>query len=90
MTYSPSRNDIAWVALVVATLLTWFLGTSHDDEVGAAHAGVVVALVLAFAKAWIVGNEFMEIRHAPRWLRSVLAGWVLVAGSGLIGIYLLG
>ncbi|MCW3040456.1 MAG: hypothetical protein JWM31_2361, partial [Solirubrobacterales bacterium] len=49
-----------------------------------------IALVLAFGKAWIVGHEFMELRHAPPLLRRVFAGWVLVVGTTLTVMYLAG
>ena len=44
----------------------------------------------AFGKAWIVGREFMELRHAPLVLRAIFGGWVVVVGTTLTVLYLTG
>jgi hypothetical protein len=85
-----SRNLGVWAILVAATLLSWLVGQSHGATADSARAGTVVALGLAFAKAWIVGQEFMELRHAPRLLRGIFGGWIAVVGTTLITMYLVG
>jgi hypothetical protein len=83
------RHLVVWAALVVATLVSWRLGPSQGVEV-VARAGTAVAIVIAFAKAWLVGEEFMELRRAPLALRAAFGGWVVAAGTTLTLLYLLG
>ena len=68
-----------WLLLVIATLITWYLG-----EVGAAGTTAIVAmLVIAFIKGRLVILDFMELRAAPRMWRMLLEGWLMLV-SGLI------
>ncbi len=69
----------AWLVLIVATAITWYLG-----EVGAAGTTSIVAmLVIAFVKGRLVILDFMELRSAPLMWRLLLEGWLLLV-SGLI------
>ncbi|MEF9674372.1 cytochrome C oxidase subunit IV family protein [Pseudomonas sp. MWU13-2100] len=38
----------------------------------------LLVLLLAVAKAWLITEGFMELRHAPRLWRRLLLGWPLV------------
>ncbi|MFA5678161.1 MAG: cytochrome C oxidase subunit IV family protein [Pseudomonas sp.] len=68
--------EIGLVGLLGLTLGAWLIG--HNVS-----ASWVVGCVLAitFVKGqWLI-DEFMELRHAPQWLRLVISGWlVLVVG----------
>ena len=69
----------AWLVLIVATAITWYLG-----EVGAAGTAAIVAMLLiAFVKGRLVILDFMELREAPRLWRVLLEGWLILV-SGLI------
>jgi len=69
----------AWLVLVLATAITWYLG-----EVGAAGTSAIVAmLVIAFVKGRLVILDFMELRSAPLMWRLLLEGWLILV-SGLI------
>ena len=69
----------AWLVLMVATAITWYLG-----EVGAAGTSAIVAMLLiAFIKGRLVILDFMELREAPRMWRVLLEGWLILV-SGLI------
>jgi len=73
----------AWLVLVFATLITWYLG-----EVGAAGTAAIVAmLVIAFVKGRLVILDFMELRGAPRLWRTLLEGWLIVVGSLILLAY---
>ena len=73
----------AWLVLVVATFITWYLG-----EVGAAGTAAIVAmLVIAFIKGRLVILDFMELRAAPRLWRVLLEGWLIVVGSLILLAY---
>lgn len=84
------RNPInlVWVALVVTTLVSWWLGADHTsaDLRELATAGVIV---LAFVKVQLVGTYFMEVRHAPRVLQLLFSAWCVAVGGGLVLMYLL-
>ena len=69
----------AWLVLLIATGITWWLG-----DVGAAGTGAILAmLAIAFIKGRLVILEFMELRGAPLMWRLLLEGWLILV-SGLI------
>lgn len=83
-----NANTIAWLTLVVATGVGWWLG--QTGQVGSqgmalATAGVVI---VAFIKVWVVAFQFMELRYAPRWLRYVFDGWIVAVSVTLLTILL--
>lgn len=74
---NPSNR--AWLVLMIATGITWWLG-----EVGAAGTAAIVAmLAIAFVKGRMVILDFMELRGAPLMWRLLLEGWMILV-SGLI------
>ncbi|GGI97940.1 cytochrome C oxidase subunit IV family protein [Halopseudomonas pertucinogena] len=68
--------EIGLAALLGLTLGAWLIG--HNVNAGWVVGGV---LAMTFVKGqWLI-DEFMELRPAPRWLRWVVSGWlVLVVG----------
>ena len=79
------KNPIhrAWLVLLMATGITWYLG-----EVGAAGTGAIVAMLLiAFIKGRLVILDFMELRQAPRLWRFLLEGWLLLVGGLILLAY---
>ena len=73
----------AWLILVLATGITWYLG-----EVGAAGTGAIVAmLAIAFVKGRLVILDFMELRRAPVLWRLLLEGWLLLVSSLILLAY---
>ena len=78
-------TTVAWLILVVATGVGWWLGQTNTQGVAVATAGVIV---VAFLKVWIVGFQFMELRHAPRWLRHAFDAWIVAVGVALLVIWL--
>ena len=73
----------AWLVLMVATAITWYLG-----EVGAAGTGAIVAmLVIAFVKGRLVILDFMELREAPKMWRILLEGWLILVSSLILLAY---
>jgi hypothetical protein len=83
-----TRNPavVAWLVLVAATAVSWSLGHGH----GARELATAGVIALAFAKVLVVGEYFMELRHAPPVMRCVFATWVAVVGAALVAMYLLG
>ncbi len=73
----------AWSILLLATLLTWWLG-----EIGAAGPRAIMAMLLiAFVKGRLVILDFMELRQAPRLWRFLLEGWLLLVGGLILLAY---
>ncbi|HNI83014.1 MAG: cytochrome C oxidase subunit IV family protein [Dechloromonas sp.] len=73
----------AWLVLLVATGITWYLG-----EAGAAGTGAIVAmLAIAFVKGRLVILDFMELRGAPLLWRVVLEGWLILVSSLILLAY---
>lgn len=54
---------------------------------GAPRGVVVLILLLAVAKAWLIADGFMELRHGPRLWRWLLLGWPLALAL-LLGLIL--
>lgn len=73
----------AWLVLLMATALTWYLG-----EVGAAGTTAIVAMLLiAFVKGRLVILDFMELRDAPLMWRVLLEGWLILVSSLILLAY---
>ena len=73
----------AWLILILATMLTWYLG-----EVGAAGTlSIVAMLVIAFVKGRLVILDFMELRGAPLIWRALLEGWLVLVSSLILLAY---
>ena len=73
----------AWLILMLATALTWYLG-----EVGAAGTtAIVTMLLIAFIKGRLVILDFMELRTAPRLWRILLEGWLILVASLILLAY---
>jgi len=79
--HNPAHR--AWLILLIATGITWYLG-----EVGAAGTGAIVAmLAIAFIKGRLVILDFMELRGAPLMWRLLLEGWLILVGSLILLAY---
>lgn len=83
MSFLHNPINRAWLVLMIATAITWYLG-----EVGAAGTGAIVGMLLiAFVKGRLVILDFMELRQAPRMWRLLLEGWMLLVGSLILLAY---
>lgn len=85
-------NTLAWWLLVVATGLGWWLGQTGQLSSQGVSRGVALAtagvVIVAFIKVWIVAFQFMELRHAPRWLRHAFDAWIVAVCVTLLVILL--
>jgi hypothetical protein len=80
-----SRITLVWVILVGATMLSWEMGHGAFDDLRYARVAVIV---VGFIKVRYVILDFMEIRHAPWFIRLVGESWVVVVCVVLIALYL--
>jgi len=74
MIFNNAANR-AWLILLVATGVTWWLGES-GMAASASVLAVFIMLGLAFTKGFLVIYDFMELRHAPRMWKLFLIGWL--------------
>lgn len=85
--FKPDIYSLMWLIMVLATTLTYWLGAGHGRP---ASAGVAVTamLVIAFLKAWVVGNYFMETRQSPRIYRILFSAWIAFSAISTISVVL--
>ena len=81
-----SRTTLIWFVLVAASGLSLQLGHGIGFS-DLRHAGVAI-LVVAFVKVRFVILEFMEVRHAPIYLRLVAEAWTVAACATLVALFL--
>jgi hypothetical protein len=86
--FVPRRISIVWVALMVATAATFFLGVDAPFGTGGARLAAAAAIVIGFAKVAFVGLDFMELRGADRRLRHLFGLWIVLVGGGSLVLYL--
>ncbi|MFI5623286.1 cytochrome C oxidase subunit IV family protein [Nocardioides sp. NPDC051685] len=84
-----SSATVVWILLVLATVVSWALGTDHGFVEGAKSASLIV-MVLAFVKVRFVGLYFMELKDAPLPLRILIEVYCLVVCCLTLGFYLAG
>jgi hypothetical protein len=78
-----ARSTWVWAGLIVATLVSWDLGSDHAT-------GSVIAIVVlgvAVIKVRFVGLDFMELRNAPMLLRTAFEGYCVALWCVLAGMY---
>ena len=80
-----SRITVVWALLVLATLTSFTL--RHGAAMGFRSATVAI-LVIALIKVRYVMLDFMELRFAPRALRMLSEGWIVLVGSILVSLFL--
>jgi heme/copper-type cytochrome/quinol oxidase subunit 4 len=85
---SFSVNRI-WLLLLAATGVTFWLGESGLSG-SAGMTPVLVMFGLAFVKALLVMQDFMELRHAPALWRRLLVGWLMLVTTGIVLAYWMG
>jgi cytochrome c oxidase subunit 4 len=75
---------LVWALLVAMTAGSVALGHGLGDR----RAATVVVLCAAFVKVLMVGECFMRLRSAPRWLRWGFAAWAVGMATTLVTMYL--
>jgi preprotein translocase subunit SecY len=80
----PRRVTVVFAGLVVATCITWWLG-SRSSATGVGPAAALTVLIAA-AKIYFIGRDFMELRSAPSVLRAAFNVWVGVVAVAAIAL----
>lgn len=81
-----SRITLVWALLVGATLLSWELG--HGMGIHDARVAGSLILVVAMIKVRFVMLDFMEIRHAPAWMRASAEIWTVALAALLVALFM--
>ncbi|WP_372781972.1 cytochrome C oxidase subunit IV family protein [Litorivivens sp.] len=76
--YLKNPLTTVWATLSLITVAAWLIGRNVGTDLQPSHAVTLSVLLIAAAKAQLVIMYFMEVRSAPRWLKRVAYGWVLV------------
>lgn len=83
-----ARDSVTWVwlLLMLITAGSWAVG-SH--VLLAANHLLAVGAILLFTciKMHLVIRHFMEVNHAPGWLKLFCSGWLAVLFFSLLGLY---
>lgn len=74
---SIRMSNIVWLILCLATLLSALLSYSANYAVLPQSSGIAI-LAIAFGKAHLVMNYFMELKGAPIVWRSLFGAWTIV------------
>jgi hypothetical protein len=78
--------NVIWVALMVATMLTWFIGKHWQMSV----AMVVAILAISAVKGWLIIYDFMALRRVKFLWRALVLGWLLLTLAVILLAYWLG
>lgn len=78
--------NVIWVALMVATVLTWFIGKS----VLMTAPMVAMVLVISAVKGWLIIYDFMALRRVKFLWRALVLGWLLLTLAVILLAYWLG
>jgi cytochrome c oxidase subunit IV len=78
--------NVIWVALMVATLLTWFIGKA--GQMGS--TAVIAILLIAAVKGWLIVYDFMALRRVKFLWRALVLGWLLLTLTIILLAYWLG
>ena len=89
---SDRRLLFAWTVVVGITLMYLVIDRGTDSE-GVRRASTVASMTaigLALAKLRIIMRELMDVRHAPKELRTLTDGLIVVMALALLGTYAVG
>ncbi|MCX5044289.1 cytochrome C oxidase subunit IV family protein [Aldersonia sp. NBC_00410] len=79
-----------WLALSAITLGSWWMAPGHSDGTAVPSVPItVLALTAASIKCSLIIQNFMEVRHAPRWLQLSTKAWLVVLFVTILIIYLI-
>lgn len=81
------RVNAVFAGLVLATCLTWWLGSGTGAGSGGGfELAATLTIVIAFAKIFFIGTDFMELREAPMALKAVFSVWVAGVSTAAVAL----
>ncbi len=87
--FLPGRVWAVWLALVLATLFSWWAAAGRPFENTSAQLGAAIVIALGFGKVWLIGMHFMDLRQSPLLLRRIFNIWTMLVGGVLVALVLL-
>lgn len=84
---SPHVHRIYWRLWLALLLLTAVLARLADT-LPPGPLLLTLALGGAWLKGTLVAEHYMGLRHAPRWLRAAVHGWLLLVCGGILLTFL--
>lgn len=87
---SAAFNDVVtrvWLLLMAITAGAWALSAQVPDEGSRGFSSAAAILLLSFLKVRLVIRHFMEVAHAPAWLRHACDGWIVALLLSLLWLY---
>jgi hypothetical protein len=82
----PRRVTVVFAGLVVATCITWWLGSGSSPAGNGVGLAATLTVLIASAKIYFIGRDFMELRSAPSGLRAAFNVWVGVVAVAAIAL----
>jgi len=87
---ASARSVLTWFGLCAITLISWWLGTHHEQGSFAPNAAVTLSVIgIAAIKVRVIFREFMEVRNAPALLRHLTDAWLGLSVAALVAAYLI-
>lgn len=75
---------VVWIGLLLLTAVS----VAVHEGLGAGPTVIVLVVVAAFAKVWLVGRWFMELRNAAPVLRRCFDAYAVVVPVVLVAVLL--
>lgn len=79
----PFRATLAWAFLIMLSILGPSVGIGEGST-----AIALLVLAIGAVKVRLVGLDFMELRHAPLWMRAAFEAYCAVLWITLSALYL--
>ena len=83
------RITTTWLIAAALTLGSWAIAIAVDG--GHAQPSTAVAIIglgLGAVKVRLIVQQFMEVRTAPRWLKTFTDAWLAVLTLTILALYL--
>jgi hypothetical protein len=78
-----------WAIASAITLVGWSLRPSGPGAAGDPSTAITIAVLgMAFIKARLITQYFMEVRTSPRWLHICTDSWLIVLWAAILATYL--
>jgi hypothetical protein len=78
------RLTLVWIVLLALTFGSFVVGIEQSADFAGAAAIAIIGIALL--KVRLIGLHFMDVRIAPRALRMLFEGYVLVVFAALVFI----
>jgi hypothetical protein len=85
--YRGNPLIFVWALLTLVTIASWQTARDAGESHHLNATVTVIVLLIAAIKTQLVIWHFMEVRHAPTWLKMTTNGWLLALFGLLFGCY---